>query len=237
MADEEPTLQEGELSVDNDASLDVREPDEAYEHSSDDSDVSDSADKRVRDAQRQMHQEAQKRAELEKQIEKMSGQLSVLTELVGNKGQPIPQAPQENPFEFLDDDKFKEGLLDSSENVAGAIKRVVSEIGRTLHLRDQMMLQELNSRDPEIKSASDQIRSFRQENPDLNDLSDMQVAKILKKMGGGTQAEPKKKVLAIGNRPVANTPEDEDLQKQAKFWYDRIGYGLYKDLENRRKKK
>lgn len=237
MADEEATLQEGELSLDNDASLDAPEQEDAQEYSSDDSDVSDTNEKRVKDAQRAFHQEAQKRAELEKQIEKMNGQLSVLTDLMGNRNQPAPQPAQENPFEFLDDDKFKEGLLDSSENVAGAIKRVVSEIGKTLHLRDQMLLQELNSRDPEIKSASEQIRQFRQENPDLGDLSDMQVAKIIKKMGGGQQEEPKKKVLAIGNRPVANSTENEELQKQAKFWYDRIGYGIYKDLENRRKKK
>lgn len=236
MADEEATLQDGELSLDNDASLDAPEYDDedTQEHSSDDSGVSE---KRVKDAQRAFHEEAQKRAELEKQIEKMNGQLSVLTELVGNKNQPIPQAAEENPFEFLDDEKFKESLLDSSENVAGAIKRAVSEIGRTLHLRDQMLLQELNSRDPEIKSASEQIRQFRQENPDLQDLSDMQVAKILKKMGGIQQAEPKKKTLSIGSRPVTQQPEDEELQKQAKFWYDRIGYGIYKDLENRRKRK
>jgi ABC-type transporter Mla subunit MlaD len=234
MADEEATLQDGELSLDNNASLDVADYDDGQEHSSDDSDVSE---KRVKDAQRAFHEEAQKRAELEKQIEKMSGQLSTLTELVGNKHQSVPQAAQENPFEFLDDEKFKEGLLDSSENVATAIKRVVGEIGKTLHLRDQMLLQELNSRDPEIKSAAEQIRQFRQENPDLQDLSDMHIAKIMKKMGGGMQPESKKRVLAIGNRPQTSAPEDEELQKQAKMWYDRIGYGLYKDLENRRKKK
>ena len=233
--DEEATLQDGELSLDDNAALDVADYDEDQEHSPDDGD--DVSEKRVKDAQRAFHEEAQKRAELEKQIEKMSGQLSVLTDLVGKRGEPVPQAPQENPFQFLDDEKFKEGLLDSSENVADAFKKVVGEIGRTLHMRDQMLLQELNSRDPEIKSAGEQIRQFRQENPDLEDLSDMQIAKIIKKMGGGQQAEPKKKVLSIGNRPVAKESEDDEVQKQAKFWYDRIGYGIYKDLEKRRKSK
>jgi len=233
--DEEATLQDGELSLDDNAALDVADYDEDQEHSPDDGD--DVSEKRVKDAQRAFHEEAKKRAELEKQIEKMGGQLSVLTDLVGRRGESVPQAPQENPFQFLDDEKFKEGLLDSSENVADAFKKVVGEIGRTLHMRDQMLLQELNSRDPEIKSAGEQIRQFRQENPDLEDLSDMQIAKIIKKMGGGQQAEPKKKVLSIGNRPVAKESEDDEVQKQAKFWYDRIGYGIYKDLEKRRKSK
>lgn len=235
--DEQATLQDGELSLDDNANLDVDMPsEEADQHSSDTSD--DASTKRVKDAQRAFHEEAQKRAELERQIEKMGGQLSVLTELVGSNGRANQQPVQEaNPFAFLDDEKFKESVLDSSENLINGMKRIVSEFGRTLHLRDQMWGQELNQRDPEIRSLSQRINEFRQENPDLQELSDVQIAKVLKKVGYSQESEPKKKVLSIGNRPVSKSPEDEQLKKDADMWYNRIGYGVYKDLENRRKKK
>ena len=232
MADEEQvTPEEGELSLDSA----VESGDHEGHSQSDNSDVS--ADKRVRDAQSKMHEEAQKRAELERQIEKMNGQLSVLTELVGKNGQQAPAAPQENPFQFLDDDKFKESLLDSGESVATAMKRVVGEIGRTLHLRDQMLLQELNQRDPEVRSATEQIKSFRSENPDLNDLTDQQIMKVLKKTSQqpASSEESKKKVLSIGSRPVS-TGQDDEMKKEIDMWYNKIGYNIYAEIDKRRKK-
>ena len=56
--DEEATLQEGELSLDDNAALDVADYDEDQEHSPDDGD--DVSEKRVKDAQRAFHEEAQK---------------------------------------------------------------------------------------------------------------------------------------------------------------------------------
>lgn len=231
MADEEQvTLEKGELSLDSA----VESGDHEGHSQNDDVDVSD---KRVRDAQSKMHEEAQKRADLERQVEKMTGQLSVLTELVGRNGQPQAQPVQEeNPFQFLDDDKFKESLLDSGDAVATAMKRVVAEFGKTLSLRDRMLIQELNTRDPEIRSATEQIKAFRNENPEFNDFTDQQIIKVIKKNSPQSE-EPKKKVLSIGSRPVANQSEDDDLQRNINMWYNKIGYNVYEELDKKRRKK
>jgi len=232
MQDEEQVTPDSrELSLDDDI-------DTGREDNFDDSQIEDDDDvseKRVKDAQRKLHEETQKRADLEKQLEKMTGQITTLTELVGKRGEPAPQIPQENPFDFLDDEKVKETLLDSPENVASMLKRTVAEIGRTLSMRDRMLMQELNQRDPEIRSARDQITTFREEHPELEDLSDQQLIKVMKL---STKDEaPRKRVLSIGNRQTSESPEDDNFQKEQKLWYQRIGYDRYDELDKRRKRK
>jgi len=231
MTDEEQvTPDQRELSLDDDI-------DTGREENLDDSQIEDEddvSDKRVKDAQRKLHEETQKRADLERQLEKMNGQISTLTDLVGKRGEPQPQLPQENPFDYLDDEKLKETLLDSPENVASLLKRTVAEIGRTLSMRDRMLLQELNQRDPEVRGAAEQIKAFRDDHPELGDLSDNQLVKVMKLQT--PQETPRKRVLSIGSRQTAETPEADEFQKESKMWYDRIGYNRYDELDKRRKK-
>jgi hypothetical protein len=230
MTDEEQvTPDQRELSLDDD--IDTGREDDLDDSQSDDDDVSE---KRVKDAQRKLHEETQKRADLEKQLEKMTGQITTLTDLVGKRGEPAPQLPQENPFDYLDDEKLQETLLDSPQNVAALFKRTVAEIGRTLSMRDRMLLQELNQRDPEVRGAAEQIKAFRDEHPELGDLNDQQLVKVMKLQT--PQETPRKRVLSIGSRQTTETPEADEFQKESKMWYDRIGYNRYDELDKRRKK-
>jgi hypothetical protein len=232
MTDEEQvTPDKRELSLDDD--IDTGREDESLDDSQiDDDDVSE---KRVRDAQKQMHEATKRASDLEKQLEKMNGQITTLTDLVGKRGEPAPTIPQENPFDFLDDEKVKETLLDSPENVASMLKRTVAEIGRTLSMRDKMLLQELNQRDPEIRSVRDQLNTFREEHPELDDLSDQQLVKVMKL---STKEEaPRKRVLSIGSRQTSESPEEGEFEKEQKLWYQRIGYDRYDELDKRRKRK
>lgn len=232
--DEEATLQPGELSLDDAVDTDAPEHENEQEHSPEDHD--DVSEKRVKDAQRAFHEEAKKRAELEKQIEKMSGQLSTLTELYGRPA-PTKEQPQEDLFGFLDDKEFKEKLLDSPDNIVEMVKRVLGGVGSTIDSSHRYLSSEINRRDPAITSVAEKIRSFREENPDFGDFTDAQIARIVKRESGESPEPAKKsKSLSIGNRSGATPKEDEDLKKEVDFWYDRIGYNSYAKLDAQRRK-
>lgn len=234
--EEQESLQPGEITLDDDIALDPDDQDTDDTDSQEDDEGSVEG-KRVKDAQAKMHEATRRAAELEKAVEKLTGQVSTLTEIAaGRTSQQQPQAP-ENPFEFLDDPTVKESLLDSSDNVVGVIKRAVAEIGRTMHLRDQMFLGELNKRDPSVQSVRQEIEKFRGENPDLADLPDAKIAVILKKMTKPSEGPQKKRVLAIGSRPESTTDEDSEKKKAVDFWYNKIGYNLQDELEKRRARK
>lgn len=222
--DEEQESRAGELTLDDNIEQ-APDTQESLEVDDDTQDTEDTPDKRVKDAQRKLHEETQKRAALEKALDEMKGKITVLTDIVGKKGEEAT-IQEENPFAFLDTPEFKESLLDSGDNVVGALKKIVAEFGKTLHMRDRMLMSEFNSRDPEIRSVREQIAAFREKYPDMNDFSDQHVVKVLKNMIPQEQA-PVKKTLSIGSRNQRPVAEDDEFKKEEKFWYDRIDYSYY----------
>lgn len=141
-------------------------------------------DKRLKDTQRKLHEVTQERAkekqELIERLARLEGALQAT--------QVRPEPQPEDPLAFLDDQELKEKFFDDPERPIGAMKRVASEIGKILPMRDQALLARMEQMiaermsakqvDPAIRDTMDSLRK----DPDFAQMDDKTLAIFAKKL-------------------------------------------------------
>lgn len=169
---------------------DAPDSDEVIE-SDDESDDKDSQDqdhqtteKRLKDTQAALTRKAQENKELRTKYDELNGKLEILLRRQEEADKPKEETPEDD-FGFLDNEEEQKTLLDDPKNVAGAIKKSVLAIGKTLSRRDQFLLNEVkkivgSAVTDEGKAINQRVAVLRRD-ADYGQFSDEQLQVIAKK--------------------------------------------------------
>jgi hypothetical protein len=137
-------------------------------------------EKRYKDAQAWGTKNSQEVKKLRSEIDQMKGYL----EAQRPQSRPADQAPTKD---WLDEANAAD-WIDDPDKLKGAIKSLRKEMAEILTMRDRAYdekIQEINPRTMEarqlVDAYKDEIAAFRDENPDMEDATDLIVAKFIAK--------------------------------------------------------
>lgn len=208
---------------------DETQPPEAPEKDSPDGETGSTAveQDRVKNAQRKMHEAAQKAAAAEKELAELRGKVDALMHL-----QRAPEEQARNPFDFLDTPEFVESLYDDPKNAIRAFKEVIGVFGETLRAQEEAFNQRLNERvkiiDPEYQAVKGKVAELRK-NPKLANLPEEYLVEVAKEMAGkdtDTSDAFRGSLPSSGRRPSSKETdarrEDGINYFMRKFGYDRF---------------
>ena len=191
--------------------------------------------KALKDTKAALTREQQRRAELERDLAKAQGALEVTRGLSRSEQKEKAAAITD----FLDDPDFKDRLLDDPSNVAGALKRLVSDIGKELTRRDEFIIREIRKQSPERQSLKDKIAELKatEEFADWDEDFLVPIAKreVAAERNASRQVDEDDEddddfrgTPGSGRRVGAPVKKKKDaFEKEVDRWYSKIGYDRF----------
>lgn len=176
-------------------------------------------EKRLKDGQRYITKLSQEKKQMQSQIDELRGAMSVLNDKNATREE------KQQAKDWLAELKGVD-LLDNPDKIPDTLRSlkqdVISEIVKVLELRDKAMEEkisifpEMAKKQNLVKMYSEEIAEYREENPDMDDVPDLAIAKIIAK------TKPKQAEIDgvfqpsfSGRKAVKAIPKEEKLQKEA----------------------
>lgn len=197
---EEPTQEEGDRQESKEVDLKTLE-------------------KRLKDGQRYITKLSQEKKQMQSQIDELRGAMSILNDKSATREE------KQQAQDWLADLKGVD-LLDNPDKIPDTLRSlkrdVISEIVKVLELRDKAMEEKISiypevaKKQNLVKMYAEEIAEYREENPDMDDVPDLAIAKIIAKTKPKqTEIDSPFQPSFNGRKAVKAVPKEERLQKEA----------------------
>jgi hypothetical protein len=178
----------------------------------------------LRDTQAAFTKVTQERAQLAEKI----AELERAVEAIRRQGNQAAQPTSRDPFEFLDSENFETEFLEKPRE---SVKKIINTLGVILHGMHQDFESKIEAIKKELnrppKTVLDRVAKLRQEHPELSDVPDDHLAKIVMVLGGQNSDESGKKEWpgeAGGGRRAAPRSSGDELNPKVREFMRRMGY-------------